>query len=423
MTSTSPVASETSEQSHTTARSWVVVVIVGVMAAVHIWKLPIALPLLEEELEISLLASGILLGIIQLASMLGGLLVAWGGEIAGLRRLLVVGLLLLAAGSLSGAFTSSIRFLMLYRTLEGVGFLLCTVLAPALIRRTCEPARLNIAMSAWGAFQGTATVIGFAGGGLLLQATGWRGVWFILGIATLLLIIPLLQFTSADPQHQSGNVLWTSAHRIITTIRTWRPWVAGLTFASYTLQWMAVMGFLPTVFADADMAPVPAALLSAVVGGVNVIGAFMAGRLLIRGAHPRGIIIATFGVMAISSLLFFAVDWQSNLWGLSGQMACALVFSMIGGTVPAIISRLAVDLAPSGGSVAAVIGLMQQLFNIGNFLGPMVLAWVALTAGSWNASWWVTCSFSAVGILCIWILTRSPRRPSPEVRRKPGAPV
>lgn len=386
-------------------RAWLIVVSVGVMAAIHIWKLPVALPVLEAELGMSLLTSGMLLGIIQLASMVGGLLVAWGGEIAGLRRLIIAGLLLLAAGSLLGATTSSIQLLMLYRGIEGIGFLLCTVLAPALIRRICAPVQLNVALSTWGAFQGTATVVGFAAGGLLLEVISWRMLWVVLAVLTVLLIIPLLRSTPVDPRQPAENLLQNSGRRIITTIKTWRPWVAGLAFASYTLQWMAVMGFLPTVFVAADIAPLQAALLSAVVGGVNVIGALMAGRLLSNGVPLRHIVVATFVVMAGSSVLFFAIDWQPTALGLTGQLVCAISFSMIGGTVPALLSRLAVDLAPPEGSVAAVIGLMQQIFNVGNFFGPSLLAWVVMITGSWNSSWWVTVSFSVLGIACTLVLT------------------
>jgi len=385
--------------------AWLIVVTTGVMAAIHIWKLPVALPVLESEFGMSLLTSGLLLGIIQCASMVGGLLIAWGGEMVGLRRLIIVGLLLLAAGSLLGATTTSIQLLLLYRGIEGIGFLLCTVLAPALIRRVCAPVQLNVALSAWGAFQGTATIVGFAAGGLLLEVLGWRLLWVALAVLTLLLIIPLLRSTGTDPHQPAENLMRNSGHRILTTVRTWRPWVAGLTFASYTLQWMAVMGFLPTVFAAADIAQLQAALLSAVVGGVNVIGALIAGRLLSNGAQIRHIVVATFMAMAITSLLFFAIDWKPTALGLTGQLICAIFFSMIGGTVPALLSRLAVDLAPPEGSVAAVIGLMQQIFNVGNFFGPSLLAWVVMITGSWNSSWWVTVSFSALGIACTLILT------------------
>ena len=49
---------------------------------------------------------------------------------------------------------------------------------------------------------------------------------------------------------------------------------------------------------------------------------------------------------------------------------------------------------------------MQQLFNVGNFIGPFILAWVAVLAGGWQASWVMTCAFSAVGIWLVLLLRR-----------------
>lgn len=63
----------------------------------HIWKLPAALAALQANLGTTLVQAGLLLGIIQAASMVGGLVTAVGGEMAGLRRLLVTGLILLSA--------------------------------------------------------------------------------------------------------------------------------------------------------------------------------------------------------------------------------------------------------------------------------------------------------------------------------------
>ena len=395
-----------------TTRAWVTVVAVGVVAAAHIWKLPVALPLLEAELGMSLITAGMLVGIIQLASMVGGLFVAWGGELAGLRRLIMLGLILLAIGSCLGATTSSTHFMMVFRAIEGIGFLLCTVLAPALIRRMCHPAQLNIALSSWGAFKGTATVIGFAGGGLLLELVSWRVLWVVMAAVTIVLLVLVARFTEADPPLPDDKPLRGSFSRILNTVRTWRPWVAGLAFASYTLQWMAVMGFLPTVFVAVDVERLPAALLSALVGGVNILGALMVATLLNRGFRPRHIINVTFLVMSMSSIAFFAFDWAASPLGFAGQLACAIAFSMIGGTIPALLSRMAVDLAPQEGSVAAVIGLMQQIFNVGNFFGPAALAWVVTATGSWEASWWVTCSCSLIGIVATFYLTRQTDAPS-----------
>lgn len=112
----------------------------------HIWKLPGALDFIRADLGLSLVDSGVLLGIVQVGSMLLGLAASLFSEIWGLRRTLVVGMVLLAVGSLAGAFATETWFLMLTRMLEGVGFLMAGVVAPALIRRVAHPASANIAM-------------------------------------------------------------------------------------------------------------------------------------------------------------------------------------------------------------------------------------------------------------------------------------
>ena len=65
--------------------AWIVVVVAGITAALHIWKLPAALPLIQEDLGLSLLTAGVLLGIVQVAGMLGGLAVSLLAENIGER--------------------------------------------------------------------------------------------------------------------------------------------------------------------------------------------------------------------------------------------------------------------------------------------------------------------------------------------------
>tara|TARA_Y100001001_G_scaffold163889_1_gene194252 strand:+ start:7364 stop:7603 length:240 start_codon:yes stop_codon:yes gene_type:complete len=51
----------------------VVVLLAGITAALHVGKLPPAIPVLQQELGITLVQSGFLLSLVQLAGMLGGL--------------------------------------------------------------------------------------------------------------------------------------------------------------------------------------------------------------------------------------------------------------------------------------------------------------------------------------------------------------
>jgi MFS family permease len=44
------------------------------------------------------------------------------------------------------------------------------------------------------------------------------------------------------------------------------------------------------------------------------------------------------------------------------------------------------------------MGLIQQLFNAGSFVGPTIAAWLATRTGGWHSTWWMTCACAALGI-------------------------
>jgi MFS transporter, CP family, cyanate transporter len=77
-----------------------------------------------------------------------------------------------------------------------------------------------------------------------------------------------------------------------------------------------------------------------------------------------------------------------------------LLFSSVGGLVPATLFSIGVRVAPDESTVSTTIGWMQQLSAFGQFVGPPLAAWAAARAGGWHATWWVTGSMAATG-LCI----------------------
>ena len=125
----------------TQAVSWVVIV-AGMTAALHVGKLPPALPVLGESLGITLVQAGFLLSLVQLAGMSLGVLVGLSADGFGLRRSMIMGLGLLTLASALGASADSAQGLMTWRALEGLGFLLTVMPAPGLIRRHTPPDRL-----------------------------------------------------------------------------------------------------------------------------------------------------------------------------------------------------------------------------------------------------------------------------------------
>eukprot|EP01136_Pigoraptor_vietnamica_P023292 Opistho-1_new@75254 len=125
-----------SEAPSTTDRSRavaVVVLAVGVSCALHVGKLPVAIPLLQVELSMSLLQAGFLLSLVQLAGMSLGLMVGLLADRLGPRRVMLAGLLVLAAGSGLGALAPDVPTLLVTRVIEGMGFLLAVLPAHGML--------------------------------------------------------------------------------------------------------------------------------------------------------------------------------------------------------------------------------------------------------------------------------------------------
>ena len=76
----------------------------GVTAAIHVGKLPPALPVLQAELGMTLVQGGFLLSMVQLAAVGLGLAVGLAADGLGLRRVMAGGLVLLAVASALGGF-------------------------------------------------------------------------------------------------------------------------------------------------------------------------------------------------------------------------------------------------------------------------------------------------------------------------------
>ena len=160
-----------------------VVVAGGVAAALHVGKLPPALPALGQALGLGLVASGFMLSLVQAAGMCLGLVAGLAADSLGLRRSMLLGLALLtlagAAGGLADRVPHPVGWLLGWRAVEGIGFLLAVMPAPGLIRRLAPAGAEKTALGLWGAYMPFGVALGLLAGPLLIGLAGWRGWWWL----------------------------------------------------------------------------------------------------------------------------------------------------------------------------------------------------------------------------------------------------
>ena len=377
--------------------SWVIV-FAGVCAALHVGKLPPALPVLQDALGITLVQAGFLLSAVQVASMTLGLAVGLSADSLGLRRSMLVGLALLSVASISGGFVADASGLLFLRALEGLGFLLVVMPAPALIRRTVDASQLSGRMGWWGTYMPTGSALALLLGPWVIAGLNWSAWWWLLGAVAAFawvavwLCVPDVQPPAAT--HNAANDAWPK--RLALTLQSPGPWLVALTFAVYSSQWLAVVGFLPTVYAELGLAAGTAGVLSACVALANVSGNIMSGRLLQRGWPAQRLLSIGFACMTLGAVGAYAV-WHGEGLPTSLRFACVVMFSAVGGLIPGTLFSCALRLAPSEGTVSTTVGYMQQLSALGQFAGPPLVAWVAASAGGWQWTWVVTATLSLTG--------------------------
>lgn len=370
-----------------------IVVAGGVAAALHVGKLPTAIPVLRDALGITLVQAGFLLSLVQFAGMLLGLAVGLAADTLGLRRTMMQGLLLLAAASAVGALANDAATLMLLRAVEGLGFLLASMPAPSLIRRLVEPGKMSAALGWWGAYMPLGTALALVGGPLVMRAIGWRGWWGVLAAVAALMAAVLASLLPKDPKHRAAAGVRPWEERLRATLKAPGPWLVAACFGMYSAQWLSLIGFLPSVYAQAGIGAAWAGAATALVAIVNMGGNIVAGRLLQGGAKPQRLLAAGFIAMMIGSALAFA-DIPVVL-----RYIGALLFSMLGGLIPGTLFSLGVKLAPGEETVSTTVGWMQQWSALGQFSGPPAVAAVASAVGGWQWSGAVTGAFALVGLL------------------------
>jgi MFS family permease len=378
-------------------------VLAGGVAALQVGKLPPALPALQAELGLTLVQSGFLLSMVQLAGMSLAVFMGLWADGMGLKRSMVRGLCLLALASGLGAFASSVTALLALRAIEGLGFLLVALPAPALIRRLVPPEQLPGMLGVWGTYMPTGTALALLAGPLFIPAWGWSAWWGLFAMVSLAMAAALLRAVPADlvaeqprPAHGVSFGAW---QRLRSTLGARGPWLVALTFGMYSGQWLAVVGFLPSIYAAAGVSGALLGVLTALAAAVNIVGNMASGRLLQRGWAPRTTLWLGLGAMALGSTVAFAAFTEGQPWL---RYAGVLLFSGMGGLVPGTLFSLAVRLAPGEQQVATTVGWVQQLSALGQFVGPPVAAALAARAGGWQLTPLVTVGCCVVGAVLAW---------------------
>lgn len=380
------------ERSH-----WIAIALLflsGSTVALHIGKVPAALPELRQFWQLSLTQASLIVSLYALMIAATGMIIGLLVKRYGYRNFAVLGIALVGTASIAGSLASGFSVLLLTRVIEGFGWIISAIAIPPLLNGLAATRDQPLVMGIWGAFVplGSGCMLFLSP---LLQSHGdWRLSWQFAGalslIAALAVMLVARRFASKLEVLQSINPGPGFAE-----IRQPLIWIISGCFFIYSIQFTAVTSFLPSLFLETSDWTLPQiSYLVALVVVSNAAGNIMAGVLLRRGYDPVHLLFTGAVGMGCSCLLIF----NAELW-LPLRLLAAFAFTIIGGLMPGTCFGSLPRVASCAAGVGLLIGLMMQCSGFGQLAGPVMLAASVDYSGTWMSAGYLFFGISLAGVV------------------------
>lgn len=374
------------------------IICAGFVAAMHVGKLPAAVPVLQAALEMSFVQAGLLLSLVQGAGMCFALLLGSYTEKIGLKTCVLIGLCLLCSASALGALSQSVYMLFILRAIEGFGFLMVTLSGPAYLRQLVAPHLLAAKMGLWTAYMGGGMGLSLMFTPLITAQLGWPATWLVLAALAFILVLIIFKFVPA-PSRVVKKIAVLALIKM--TLKHPPAWLLACIFGVYAGQWLSLVGFLPSIYQHNQISLQTAGLLTASVSIANAIGTFACGLMMQRGVQPAYLIQVGFVVLFACAIGFYCVQ---DFWPFMMQYVLVVTFSLAGGLIPAVIFSQALHFAPQSIAISTTVGLILQCSAFTQFMLPPFFANLVSQTGTWFWVGVVMATLSAIGIiLSAWL--------------------
>jgi MFS family permease len=352
---------------------------------------------------------GLAMGIYGLSQGLLQIPFGMASDRFGRKRVIVLGLLIFAAGSFVAAAAPTLGWLLAGRALQGAGAISAAVTA-LLADQTRDAVRTK-AMALVGGSIGLTFALSLVAAPPLVKAIGLHGLFALtgalalVGIGVLLLVTPLAPVIK--PVGRGG--VWT----VLSNSALLRLDLGVFVLHAVQLaMWVAI----PAMLVQAGLAQaghwqvyLPAVLASFVVMGATLFP-------LERRGYLRAVFIASIGlIFAVQVALFVLGSGAPSLWQLGLLLFVFFCgFNILEASQPSLVTKL----APAEVRGAA-LGVYNTLQSLGFFAGGALGGMLVKRAGT-QALFAACAAAMLVWLLAAWGMRNSKENTSPPSPQKAG---
>ncbi|HEX9031111.1 MAG TPA: MFS transporter [Streptosporangiaceae bacterium] len=355
----------------------------------------VALPSIQHSLSFSQqnlqwVASGYIL-------TYGGFLLLGGrlGDLLGRRRMLLIGLAVFTAASMTAGLAGDAGLLVAARLIQGTG---AALMAPAALSELTTSFRegrdRNAALGVWGAVSGMAAAAGVFLGGVISQGPGWRWVFFVNPPVCVVVAGGALVLLTRDRGVRAGGTAFDSQGAVLAT--------GGMLLLVYSLVRAPVVGWgsIQTIVTLTGSAVLIAGFAVNEVRSRNPLVPFAILRVKGLVAADLTQLIAFCGFF---SMFFYATLYMQEVLHYSPLKAGAAYlpitagFAVAGGVASQLITRIGTRPVVTAGCLIAAAGIyyVSRVPLHGSYARDLLPGFVVMSLGAGSVFVSVTATANA----------------------------
>jgi EmrB/QacA subfamily drug resistance transporter len=337
----------------------------------------VSLPTIARDLHLS--ATGLQWVVTAYALTLGGFLLLGGraADLLGRRRILMLGLTLFTAASLSCALATTDTVLIAGRAVQGLGGAIMLPAALSIVMNMFEEgAERNKALGIWGGLGAAAGTTGLIAGGILTKYAGWQSIFYVnvpIGVVALALaprIVPDSRLATTRRRFDAlGAIVGTSGLVLLVDAIAQAPqygWGATRTIAVLVASVALLIAFLVIESRLKDPLLPLSIFRVRMVAGANVAG-------LLLGGSFFAFVFA--GTLYMQQVLHYSALQTGAAWlaaSVTSMALAALSQLLVTRVGPRIVMAIGMTLIGAGIIWATRVPVNGHF--LANLLGPFLVA-------------------------------------------------